>query len=177
MHAPLLRSKTAPSCVAKRLESAGHDKGVRLHAGHSVRHGWCITCHGVFGADEGQAEICPERKRRYAILKQNLGKWRPRFLLCYMAPSNGHTDQPRKIHAFAAVSGPGLFAATTLPLKNGNLLTRPAVLRQQPVRQRRGAPLVKRVMRTCGMLGDFPARQTSARGRKSLGRCVCILFP
>ena len=43
--------------------------------------------HGVFGADESQAEICPERKRRYAILKQNLGKWRPRFLLCYMAPS------------------------------------------------------------------------------------------
>jgi len=67
----------------------------------------------------------PSASAANAILKRNLGKWRPRFLLCYMAPpSNGNTawlsgtiSQPRKIHAFPSISGPALFAATKLSLE------------------------------------------------------------
>jgi hypothetical protein len=63
----------------------------------------CISCHGAFGADESQADICSELTRRYAILQQKSGEGGglvSRYVTCLR---HGHTawfvrhHQPRNL--------------------------------------------------------------------------------
>jgi len=102
--------QTAPRWVGLQVVSdsnrQGHDREVRLHAGHSGQRRLRITCHGAFGADEGQARYLLRAQAPLLHFQAESGEGGG-LVSCYVTClRHGHTaclsgSISRTIYAFA----------------------------------------------------------------------------
>jgi hypothetical protein len=140
--------------------------------------------NGAFGADDGQGEICPELTHRYAILKQKSGEDAIPVMLHVSVTDTRH-EKPRNL-CLPSIPTVGIQCNLNLPLPYRlrsrfgseaivDSISAPGpsdvhgTIEHQPFCPISGLFLVLgfgSVMRTCGKLGDLPARQRSDHGRK-----------